>query len=215
MALPRCLWLNLRIFPLRQAVRLPLLVSNRTRVRCRRGGLVLKAEQVRMGMMKVGFHYYQHSDPWWDRTMLTVAGTLEIEGTFLIGAGACVDVSAGATMKVGDESLIGPRTLVICKKSVELGRRNRLAWCCTLMDSDQHNLVGSEGRCNADRTIRFADNVWMGCHTVVTKGTQLASNTTVGAGSVVHGVFEEECTVVAGNPARVCKRGVVREDYMK
>ena len=81
-------------------------------------------------------------------------------------------------------------------------------------DTDQHRLVDSLGKhCNEDRPILLDDGVWLGCHVIVTKGTQLATHTTVGAGSVLHGCYDKPHTILAGNPAQVVKSGVTREDF--
>ena len=52
--------------------------------------------------------------------------------------------------------------------------------------------------------VTFGDNVFIGCNCIILKGTQLGDNCIVGAGSVVHGIFEDNC-VIAGNPAKVIK----------
>ena len=107
------------------------------------------------------------------------------------------------------------RTLIICHRSIELGRQTQTSWSCTLMDTDQHRLVDEHGTwCNEDRPIHLGEGVWLGCHVIVAKGTNLAPYTTVGAGSVVHGKLDEPRTVLAGNPARMVKRGVAREDFL-
>lgn len=126
LAMPKSIWYNFRLLPLRQACKLPLLVSHRTKMVNLSGKLDLQATELKVGLVKIGFNTYQGTD------------------------------------------------------------------------------------FRYDRPIHLGDNVWIGCHTILTKGTTLASNTTVGAGSVVHGVHEESCVVLAGNPATIVKSGVKR-----
>lgn len=214
LALPRSICFNLRMLPLRQAWRLPILVSHRTKVENLSGKMMMLADKPRIGLVKVGFNIYQHTDFRFDRTRLNLRGQWVVNGECAVGTGACLNIGESGVLTFGDNVSIGPKTLIICHKGITFGSHNQTSWCCTLMDTDQHRLVNDQGNCcNEDRPIQFADGVWLGCHVIVTKGTSLAPHTTVGAGSVLHGRYDEPHTILAGNPAQVVKRGVTREDF--
>ena len=55
------------------------------------------------------------------------------------------------------------------------------------------------------REIKIGKNCFIGCNSIILKGTVLGDGCVVGAGAVVCGKFEDNC-VIAGNPARVIKR---------
>ena len=130
----------------------------------------------------------------------------------LIFAGIMVVVLVGANKDKESEAPTKVGKLIVCNHSITFGPHVQTSWCCTLMDTDQHALFGPDGnRCNPDRPIVFADHVWLGCHVVVTKGTSLPSHTTVGAMSCLHGTFDEAHTILAGNPAKVVRRGITRQ----
>ena len=212
LALPRSVWYNFRLLPWEQARRLPLLVSHRTRVVNMSNKISLRADKLRIGLVKIGFNTCQMSDFRYHRTVLNLRGRIEIMGECAIGAGCKVEVSETGTLTLGERFNMGPCSLIVCHKGISFGKDVLTSWCCTFMDTDQHQLVDSEGHCcNEDRPIAMGDNVWCGCHVIVTKGTQICSHVTIGAGSCVHGVFAEEQTVIAGNPARVVRHGVARK----
>lgn len=48
-------------------------------------------------------------------------------------------------------------------------------------------------------------NCFIGCNSLILKGTIIEEETVVGAGSVVSGMFPKNC-VIAGNPAKVIKQ---------
>ena len=211
LALPRSVWYNLRLLPLRQAVRLPLLVSHRTCVENLCGRVIIDAPQLKTGLVEIGFSTCQCSDFRYDRTRLNIRGRVVVKGKCTFGAGSSVEVGEGGTLTLGDRFQLGPKSLIICHKEITFGSRALTSWCCTFMDTDQHSLVDSQGqRRNADRPVTVGDNVWFGCHTIIPKGVTIASDVTVGAGSVLRGHYDEEMTVVAGNPAVVVRRGVKR-----
>ena len=55
------------------------------------------------------------------------------------------------------------------------------------------------------REIKIGKNCFIGCNSIILKGTVLGDGCVVGAGAVVAGKFEDNC-VIAGNPAKVIKR---------
>lgn len=214
LAIPRSIYLNLRMLPIKQACRLPIIASHRTAFDNLGGSITINVSNPKIGLLKIGFSTYQQTHFRTDSTRLNLRGSIIINGESDIGAGAAIEVAEGGVLTLDDRTHIGPRSLIICHKAITFGPSTRCSWCCTLMDTDQHRLIDAAGRCcNEDRPIVFKDHVWIGCHATIAKGVHLPSFTTIGSGSVVHGRFEEERTVVAGNPAQVVKHGVVREDF--
>lgn len=210
LAFPRSAWYNLRLLPFRQARKLPILISHRTKVNLS-GEVVISATELRPGLVKIGFATYQGTRFHRDRTVMDLRGTLEVNGECSIGAGCSVEVAEGASLTVGDRFHLGPNSLLICHHNMHFGNRNRFSWGCTLMDTDQHPLVDAEGRrVNPDRPITTGDNVWVGCHVIASKGVHLPDDTTVSAGARLAGRYEEPLTVLAGNPAVVVRKGVKR-----
>lgn len=209
LAFPRSLWYNLRLLPFSQAVRMPILISCRTVVENCSGKVSLHVAKPRMGLVKIGFHTCQCSDYRHDRTRINLRGQLHIAGACALGAGCRVEVTERGTLTLGDRFNLGSCSLVVCHCSISFGTNVLTSWNCTLMDTDQHWLVDGEGaHCNPDRPVVIGDNVWLGCHVLVPKGVTLPAYTVVGAGSVLRGAYEEQHTVVAGNPAVVVRRGV-------
>ncbi|MBO7529174.1 MAG: hypothetical protein J6T37_04795 [Bacteroidales bacterium] len=212
LAFPRSVWFNFRFLPWSQARKLPILISNKTKIESMSGKVVFDTDDLRIGLVKIGFDVYEGTNWRHENTHLNIRGTFVIRGNCKIGAGSSVEVSEGARLTVGNEFNIGPRSLVICHKEMTFGDTVRFSWCCTVMDTDQHDLVDLQGNVvNPDRAIVFGNNVWIGCNAIITKGVQLASNTTVSAGTRLTGRYEEPFTVLSGNPATVVRRGVRRK----
>lgn len=213
LALPRSLWYNLRLLPFRQAIRMPILISHRTVVQNFSGKICIHTQKPRMGLVKIGFGTCQCTDFRYNRTILNLRGTFDILGECSLGAGSAVELAENAILTVGNKFNLGPKSLIICHKAMTFGNDFITSWNCTLMDTDQHSLVDSDGQItNPDREISVGNNVWLGCNCLVTKGTTLADSITVAAGSTLHGSYPEPRTVLAGNPAKVVKNGVERLD---
>lgn len=117
-----------------------------------------------------------------------------------------VSVNGGGVVTVGPDTLlngcwIGART------TVTLGA-GCLISDCDITDSDFHNLDPARRHLPADektqRPVTIGENVWVGAHAMVLKGTTIGRNSVIGAGAVVRGEVPES-VVMVGNPAHVVK----------
>ena len=64
---------------------------------------------------------------------------------------------------------------------------------------------GETGDLIPAKEIYIGQNCFLGCNSIILKGTVLGNNCVVGAGAVVCGRFEDDC-VIAGNPARIIRK---------
>lgn len=114
-----------------------------------------------------------------------------------------------AEIHIGDNVGISGAT-IYARKSITIGDNTLVGGNAKILDNDFHPL-DVEAR-NADikekiaaKPIVIGKNCFIGCNSLILKGTELGDGCVVGAGAVVSGKFEDNC-VIAGNPARVIKR---------
>jgi acetyltransferase-like isoleucine patch superfamily enzyme len=53
------------------------------------------------------------------------------------------------------------------------------------------------------RKIVLGNNVWVGCRTLILKGSSIPDGSVIGAGSTVGGTFEKENTIILNESAKV------------
>lgn len=99
---------------------------------------------------------------------------------------------------------------IYARQSIKIGDNTLIGGNVKILDNDFHPLE-IEAR-NKDikekintRPIIIGKNCFIGCNSLILKGTVLGDGCVVGAGAVVCGEFEKNC-VIAGNPARVIKK---------
>ncbi len=81
----------------------------------------------------------------------------------------------------------------------------------SIYNSDYHGIydIESELRINPPQNVIIGDRVWLALRSMVLKGAEISNDTVVGAGSIVlTGKYPEKC-ILAGNPAKVVKKGIV------
>jgi acetyltransferase-like isoleucine patch superfamily enzyme len=114
-----------------------------------------------------------------------------------------------AEISIGNNVGISGAT-IYARKGITIGDNTLIGGNCKIIDNDFHP-IEIEAR-NADdkdkigvKPIVIGKNCFIGCNSLILKGTVLGDGCVVGAGAVVSGKFEDNC-VIAGNPARVIKR---------
>lgn len=114
-----------------------------------------------------------------------------------------------AKIKIGDNVGISGAT-IYARKGIEIGDNTLIGGNAKILDNDFHP-IEIEARNNdvkekiGAKPIVIGKNCFIGCNSIILKGTQLGDGCVVGAGAVVSGKFEAG-SVVAGNPARVIRK---------
>ncbi len=123
----------------------------------------------------------------------------------------------GAKIEIGDNVGISGAT-IYARKGIYIGDNTAVGGNCKILDNDFHPIETEERlmllsrKDGGDATdlipakeIHIGRNCFIGCNTIILKGTVLGDNCVVGAGAVVSGKFDANC-VIAGNPAKVIRK---------
>jgi len=114
-----------------------------------------------------------------------------------------------AKIIIGDNVGISGAT-IYARESIEIGDNTLIGGNVKILDNDFHPLE-IEARNNdikekiLAKPIKIGKNCFIGCNSIILKGTELADGCIVGAGAVVSGKFEAN-SVITGNPAKVIKK---------
>mgnify|MGYP006346867279 CR=1 FL=1 len=206
LSIPKTIIFNLRHLPIKQAVKLPVWVHYRTQVNVK--GRIELPKVVKPFMIRIGFHTCEECN-YYDETRLSIStgGVLRFDGTAHIGRGSKIVVASDGEMILGDNVAISASSTIVSYKKIVFGRDIQFSWDCLVMDSDTHNIYNEAGLIsNPAREIRFGDKVWICNGCMILKGTEIPSNSVIGAHSVVSGKHFEENSIIAGSPAKTIKK---------
>ncbi|MGN0308914.1 MAG: acyltransferase [Lachnospiraceae bacterium] len=115
----------------------------------------------------------------------------------------------GAAIEIGNNVGISGAT-IYARSRIVIGDNSSIGGNVKILDNDFHP-VEVEARLADDKRkigtapIIIGKNCFIGCNSIILKGTRLGDNCVVGAGAVVCGEFEKD-SVIAGNPARVIRK---------
>ena len=112
---------------------------------------------------------------------------------------------------------------IYARKGIYIGDYTAVGGNCKILDNDFHpinmeerlsllqNIHGGNSDLIPSREIHIGKNCFLGCNSIILKGTILGEGCVVGAGSVVSGKFDDHC-IIAGNPAKVIKKQVFKNE---
>ncbi len=117
----------------------------------------------------------------------------------------------GAEVNLG--SNIGASGITIyARKGISIGENTLIGANTKILDNDFHpidekaRMVNDVSKVKSEKIV-IGKNCFIGCNSIILKGTILGDNCVVGAGAVVSGKFEKN-SVIAGNPAKVIKNSI-------
>ena len=199
------LYFNFKMLPLSQAIRLPFDFYGKVRFVDLSGKILLKSNRLIPGMIKIGS---QGSDMFPAMpTVLSIAGTIEIEHTLVLGMGSSLVCKKNGCIHFGKDNILGARNLLFCEKSIYFEDEFLSSWDCQIMDSDTHSVIDRNNQTSSSyiSPVHVGRHVWIGNGVIINKGTCLVPDTIVASRSLCNKDYRSQGSycVLAGSPAKV------------
>ena len=119
-----------------------------------------------------------------------------------------VTFSGSGPIKIGDNTKIGNNTMICATSSggITIGSHTAIAADCYIIDADHGTKRGElvDHQEMVVKKVEIGDNVWLGTHVVVLKGSVIHNGAVVGAMSLVNSEIKEE-SINVGIPASFIK----------
>ncbi len=206
-AIPRSYYINFRLLPFKQAIKLPILVSRKTIVSSLKGHVTLK--KYKTGSIRLGFGSIRSIDYYYQRSILHIEGEITFDGKCKLGRAFKVIVQPNAHLHLGQNFSISGNASILCHKHIKFGDDCLVAWESTIMDTDHHDIFDAEGHViNEDKEIIIGNKVWIGAKSMILKGSQIASGSIVASSTTLSKAFSQNNIILGGNPARVIKKDI-------
>lgn len=205
----KTIYYNLRIFPLKYALKLPLFVGDTTVIKgSRKGCIRIKGAKVR-GMLSVGRSFGSYGVyrgiksvlHFGERGVLVIHGRTAFCTEFKINIEGILDLGENFDTNNGFNC--------ICKENISFGRNCLLGWNVTVLDSDGHKMKVNGESIKETATVNIGNNVWLGAKTTVLKGSCVEDNTVVGYGTLVSGSYDDNSIIVGGKGKSVRKNSII------
>ena len=204
LGIPKSVYANFKYLPVRQAIRLPILVSDKTRFIGTKGRVEIVEDHVRPGMFRVGLDGSGTASclP----TRLEINGVLRVEGRVRIGGGCSVTtIDENSRISLGRNTIIMGESRIMSSRLVQIGRDCMISWGVQIMDTDWHSLYVDDRLINQDEDVVIGDRVWICSNVTVLKGSAIPNESIIAASSTISSSWNQERCIVAGLPLTIIK----------
>lgn len=125
---------------------------------------------------------------------LEAKGVLRIGKMFKLRDGGKIRVRRGGTLVIGNDVSIGSNSMVVCHDSITIGSNVQIAANVQIFDHDHDFRTKSGIKAGKYRNtpIVVGNNVWIGCNSVILRGTVIGDNVVIAAGSIVKGTVPND-----------------------
>lgn len=204
-SMPKTIWFNLRVLPLKQALKLPVFV-----------GYDVKIAEIHRGMLKLNYSIKPFSVIFGFGGSLGVAqnkgcicfqkGEVIFNGKATLGKGC--SIRNNGILEFGDGFSANKNCFISCSDKIIFGKDVMLGWNVAIRDSDGHYIVHKNETKNPFRAVTVGDHVWICSESHVLKGSKISSDSVVGYKSLVTKEFDDTNVLIAGHPAKIIQHEI-------
>ncbi len=210
----KTIYLNLRMLPFRQAVRLPIFIFGRVSFVSLRGRIIIDAERIHTAMIQLGDPADMYFNPQ-HAGVIYNDGQIIFRGRFDAGCGYNLRTYAGGAIIFGENTHLGSKNNFISKIKIEFGDYSRTAFEVVIMDTSFHYTMDMVGHVvtAADSPVKIGKYNWIANRSTVQKGTITPDNLIAASGSLLNRDYTgtvPEYSLIGGTPAKLIKENVTR-----
>lgn len=207
-ALIKTLYLNFKVFPISNAIRVPILVGRNVKL-TNIGRIKMNytpGKRISIGALQL-FNTASSIPTIWNNK-----GIISFNGDVKIYPGAIIYTDTNGKIEFGGNNRIGSHTSLLSKDCISLGRNTEISWNSQIADSDFHFVQNVETGEVRPRTapITIGDNVWIGNRVSIAKGVTIANGCICGQNSFINKSCTKPNTILVGCPAVQKSSGYTR-----
>lgn len=205
----KTIYFNLKYFPFKTAIKLPVLISKNV-VLLKTDGKISIDAPINTGMIKIGFGDIGIFDKKRSKSIWQVSGgDVIFKGNAIIGHGCKISIGEKGILEFGKNISLTAETEIIAYDRIVFGNDCLISWDCLIMDTDMHEIFDKSGnQINQSKPIVIGNKVWIGCRSVILKGTKISDNSVIGTNSLITKDISDKSGIFAGNPVRFLRSDI-------
>ncbi|MCR4661088.1 MAG: hypothetical protein K5765_03680 [Clostridia bacterium] len=213
LSFPKSIIFNLKVLPFKQAIRVPIFVSYRTKLIGvnKKSFVVNFCDKPKFGSCRLGISGSEsgHLIPKKSLVLIRNGGKITINGVFGFSRGVYLHCDEG-TMTFGNNFKANYNAHISCEhSSIIIGDGCSLGWDCTIKTCDGHHiLVNGEETVNYG-PIEIGNHCWVCSKASILKNGFLGSDCVLAYNSILgKKVSDKDHLLYAGQPARIVKENI-------
>ncbi len=213
LSIPKTLYFNFSVLPLRQAIKLPVLVSYRVKLRGVNSKTVKINGKLSFASIRIGLGASRFSVECSRKGLISVEnGLIEIGERAGLSEGVILDAK-NAKITLGKHFRCNYATMIVAENDdIVFGDEVVLGWRVNIRNFDGHYIVENGARKTNHGSIIVGNHVWICAHSDILKGAKIGNDSVVGYGSLVTKPFLSSNILIGGRPASVLKESISWEE---
>lgn len=209
-SLPITIWFNFKVFPINQALSLPILIDYRTKIKGINKGCIHIPPHTPFATIKYGWGEGSAGNHCNKRNHILFFGKGRIffAGKAQFALGATLRCDNNGTISFGVNFKANQNFSCFSNTEIKFGNNNLIGWNVNVRDSDGHDIIHNEKIVNPNKAINIGNHVWITSHVDILKGASISDNSIVGFRSLVTKKFKDSNVIIAGNPASIIKTDI-------
>lgn len=207
------LFINFTSFPLKTAIKFPIICYGRLRVISLAGRISIDAP-IKKGMIRIGADVAHYRTAGATTLNLGRDSLMKFTGPFVVSQGASIVLGQKAVLSLGEYSGMGENAEIICMKEISIGDHTDLTWQTQVTDTGTHCILNRSTNMVSSiyNPVKIGSYCWICNRTTIQPGVILPDKTIVGSNSLVNKSFADvdEGTLIAGIPAKVINGNIFR-----
>ncbi len=209
LSLPKTLYVNFRMLPLHQAVKLPVFVRYNTKLISLRGKMFFTSPHLKLFMLRIGFGGSGTAE--FIPNVLELNGEIYSGSSVTFGGGCQIAVGKNAKLNIGDNVHFMGECHIAARKEICIEKDTIISWNTQIMDTDMHSISNAANEIvNPDRPVYIGERSWIGSRVNILKGTETAKDVIIASGSTIRGKLEVPNSIYCGLPVKILKTDVKR-----
>ena len=211
----RSLNFNLRLFPLRDALKLPILVPYDLKIYSIHRGTVNLRGKIHPGMIKFGWGEGSYGVPGKsERTkwMVESTATITFDEEAQFGRGTSIRADDNSLIHFGNNFICNSNCFFTASECIDIGNNVVMGWHCNIRDKDGHDIYDCEkferGPINPAKPVSIGSHVWIAAYVDILKGVKISNDCVIAYRSCVTKAFEEKNVIIGGFPAKIIKENI-------
>lgn len=208
----KTIYVNLRLLPIKEAIKLPIFIYGRCNI-CGLSGRVKINGVIKRGMIKLGVRQGYFTAPSFGGMLLISDGCeIVFNGPCSFDYNYAIRITEGGLVEIGKGIGFGSDTKIYCENHIKIGSYCRIPYGSTFMDTNYHYSIDTQNGTiyRKDGSIEIGDYNWIGNTSTVMKGTKTPIGAIIASKSHLNKDFiklgeGKKCLVIAGSPAKIVK----------
>ena len=205
-SMPKTILFNIRVLPLKQALKLPFFVWYKVRVLCVKRGIVQLPGQIKPFMIRFGKGGTRQVIENRKSLIYIGGGSLIFKGAAGFAAGFSLDCSGNLTF--GPHFSTNKNSFISCSREITFGERVMLGDNVVIRDSDGHTVYKDGKAKRSQKPITIGNHAWIASHSHILKGSHIPDDSIVAYRSLVTKQFYTPNSLIAGCPAKEVQTGI-------